>query len=169
MFWQLCVQECVLLMLTVAGGQWQPLRLLWMLRNLFCWYSEAQWHWNACFQLYKFAFKSAATSTDSGPSTNRPIVCYLCQAQDGKTRYDGKHVFWSYNMAVHLTKEHTGKAVATEFKQMLVVTAEEWERLGLMPGGKDKRKWAVASGAAAKKARKDWHCQNYSYMYVVRH
>ncbi|RDX54398.1 hypothetical protein OH76DRAFT_1331579, partial [Lentinus brumalis] len=33
---------------------------------------------SSCPDFYKFSLRAAEKSTDSGPSTNRPIVCVLC-------------------------------------------------------------------------------------------
>jgi len=103
-----------------------------------------------CPNFYKFSFKSAAISTASGPSTNRPIACLPCKIRDGALGlYKDEYIFWSYNMPTHLVKEHPGVAVTEAFHDSYAVSADERERLGF--SNSQKRKRGPSGGGSAKR------------------
>lgn len=107
-----------------------------------------------CPQFYKLSITAAATSTASGPSTNRPISCLLCQAADpAKRGAELRHVHWSYNIAQHIAIAHPNKTVSDEFKRSYEVTQEEKERLGFK-GGSEKSVGSKSKSNAQSTASK---------------
>ena len=48
-----------------------------------------------CKYYVKFSLKASEKSTQSGPCTNRPIVCPVCDV-----------VHWSYNLEAHMVTKH---------------------------------------------------------------
>lgn len=129
-----------------------------------------------CPYYYKFSLASAAKSTISGPSTNRPIVCTLCRrataASARQAQNDNSHVQWSYNIAAHVAQRHPNASQdqdLIDLEAACVPSLDERIRLGVEKGkavaGKRKRGEAAdlphaGAGAvsdvagASKKARK---------------
>lgn len=72
--------------------------------------------------VYKSAFNiaSAETPTQTGPSTNRPVVCKLCEVARPPQRntsgeIDIDIVFWTYNMHCHVEEKHDGVELSEDF------------------------------------------------------
>lgn len=110
-----------------------------------------------CPQFYKFSLEAAAASTDSGPSTNRPVGCILCQEREGlkKRGVALRHVHWSYNLPWHLASEHEGRQVPVEFQKSIQVTTEELGRFGLeeKQGNAKRKAGKEPKSTKSKKAR----------------
>lgn len=104
---------------------------------------------------------AAATSTATGPSTNRPLSCVLCQETEG-TKKRGvalRHVHWSYNMPFHIETEHANKLIPESFKKEYTVTEEELGNLGISvkkqpPKAQEKKKRKAAEEAGTSVAKK---------------
>lgn len=107
-----------------------------------------------CPNYYKFSMKTAAKSTKTGPSTNRPVICYLCQEHDGNTKSLPEYIFWSYNLAQHLEKDHHGKTFRDSFLKEILVTKEERARLSIELDIGKKRKGDTEVGKDGKRQKK---------------
>lgn len=92
-----------------------------------------------CPNFYKFSMKTAAKSTKSGPSTNRPVICYLCQERDGNTKSLPEYIFWSYNLLQHFNDAHPDKVVRDRFLEEIRISTEECMKLGITSAQKRKR------------------------------
>ena len=54
---------------------------------------------STCPYFYSFNIGCTLNCSDNNPSSNRPVLCELCQTSS---------IFWSNNMVVHYEQEHTG-------------------------------------------------------------
>ncbi|KIJ30600.1 hypothetical protein M422DRAFT_53688 [Sphaerobolus stellatus SS14] len=109
-----------------------------------------------CDHFVKFSLSPATTSSLKNPSTNRPIICELCQDREFSNRY--AYVFWTYNMPQHLDEAHAGETVPAEFAAKFTVTIEELQHLKLVKenhkGGGTKRGREEELTKGRKKAKK---------------
>ena len=48
-----------------------------------------------CIYFYGFSIAAAENSKKNGPSTNRPVICSVCNL-----------VFWFYNLKLHFAEKH---------------------------------------------------------------
>lgn len=80
-----------------------------------------------------FTLKTAGTSTDANPTTNRPIICNICASQTANKLHDNTHVFWSYNMDQHIRTAHNGAVPpSSDFRASFAVSEDERKRLGVL-------------------------------------
>ncbi|QRV86510.1 hypothetical protein RhiJN_14528 [Ceratobasidium sp. AG-Ba] len=111
---------------------------------------------SSCPYRHKFTLRSAGNSTDTNPSTNRPLECHICKQQAVQNRQiDNDHVFWSYNMPEHIRTAHPTAAVSLEsdFAKSFAISIDERQRLGLL-GPQVTQTVRIASGSSRKKGTK---------------
>ncbi|KAH9928181.1 uncharacterized protein B0H18DRAFT_931426 [Fomitopsis serialis] len=93
-----------------------------------------------CRLFSQFNIASAAVSTKSGPSTNRPVICKICEANRPPQRgnnIDDDIVFWSYNMQEHLAAKHPDAPISAKDDISDSVSRNERIYCGLEKGKPD--------------------------------
>ncbi|KAH9910151.1 uncharacterized protein B0H18DRAFT_1130674 [Fomitopsis serialis] len=118
-----------------------------------------------CIFWNSFNIASAETPTQTGPSTNRPVVCKPCEERRPPQKgpnIDDDIVFWSYNMPKHVKTHHANIQLSEEFERSFAFGSRN-ERIYLKlekgkpdetdKGMKKRRAQNSGEGSSAKKAR----------------